>query len=82
MSYNNSAHLFKKVADFQTEEYVIPVSIPGLTLLKVYDIRAQQRSEGNFDCFGRASTGYCDQCSCRHYAECLEVSRIMAGLTG
>ena len=34
-------------------------------------IRAIQRSEGNFDCFGTAADGYCDQMDCRWRNDCL-----------
>ena len=40
----------------------------------VDEIRARQRSEGNFDCFGRAIDGYCDQWRCLFRQECLDVS--------
>lgn len=34
-------------------------------------IRAVQRSEGNFDCFGTASNGECTQQDCMWRADCL-----------
>jgi len=34
-------------------------------------IRAIQRSEGNFECFGTASAGVCDQTNCLWRADCL-----------
>jgi len=33
-------------------------------------IRAIQRAEGNYECFGTA-TGYCDQTECRFRSMCL-----------
>jgi hypothetical protein len=35
-------------------------------------IRAIQRSEGNFDCFGTAKAGECDQANCRWREDCLK----------
>ncbi|MFW5837025.1 MAG: hypothetical protein ACOCVM_03395 [Desulfovibrionaceae bacterium] len=52
------------------------VKVGGLT--KVEAIRKMQRAEGNFDCFGRAEDGYCDQTGCLFQEECLKVS--MQGL--
>ena len=37
-------------------------------------IRAIQRDEGNFDCFGSAVSGYCNQQQCRWYDDCLPSS--------
>jgi len=34
-------------------------------------IRSIQRAEGNFDCFGSASAGYCDQTNCLWRNDCL-----------
>lgn len=34
-------------------------------------IRAIQRTEGNFDCFGTAKEGVCDQVSCLWREDCL-----------
>lgn len=34
-------------------------------------IRAIQRQEGNFDCFGSAAGGFCDQGACLWRGECL-----------
>jgi DNA-binding IscR family transcriptional regulator len=36
-------------------------------------IRAIQRSEGNFDCFGRAVSGECSQPGCLWREDCLSV---------
>lgn len=43
---------------------------PG-SLNKTQLIRAIQRQEGNFDCFGRADSNYCDQADCLWRADCL-----------
>ena len=34
-------------------------------------IRAIQRQEGNFDCFGSAAAGFCDQGTCLWREDCL-----------
>lgn len=34
-------------------------------------IRAIQRAEGNFDCFGTAGNGFCDQAGCTWMEDCL-----------
>jgi len=34
-------------------------------------IRAIQRAEGNFDCFGTAKAGVCDQADCLWRKDCL-----------
>lgn len=49
-------------------------------LARVESVRLSQRSEGHFDCFGRAKDGYCDQGQCAHHAECLSVSRLLHSL--
>lgn len=38
-------------------------------------IRMIQRAEGNFDCFGSAKSGYCDQIYCSWREDCLIVSK-------
>ncbi|MFP4314909.1 MAG: hypothetical protein ACOC24_03210 [Desulfovibrionales bacterium] len=38
---------------------------------KAEAIRALQRSEGNFDCFGTAQAGECDQEQCLFREDCL-----------
>ena len=38
-------------------------------------IRSIQRSEGNFDCFGTASDGVCDQMQCSWRDDCLGSSQ-------
>jgi len=35
-------------------------------------IRAIQRAEGNFDCFGTATAGACDQLNCLWRDDCLK----------
>lgn len=36
-------------------------------------IRTIQRAEGNFDCFGTATQGVCDQYKCLWRADCLKI---------
>ena len=35
-------------------------------------IRSIQKTEGNFDCFGTASAGVCDQINCLWKEDCLK----------
>lgn len=35
-------------------------------------IQAIQRAEGNFDCFGSATSGYCDQAGCLWREDCVQ----------
>lgn len=51
-----------------------PIMQPSYLSL-VDDVRARQIKEGNFDCFGRAKNGYCDQLMCLYRQECLDISR-------
>ena len=51
-----------------------------VTLARVEAVRLEQRTEGYFDCFGRAASGYCDQGGCVFHAECLSVSRLLHSL--
>jgi len=37
-------------------------------------IRTIQKSEGNFDCYGSATSGSCDQVNCLWRKDCLEFS--------
>lgn len=37
-------------------------------------IRVIQRAEGNFDCFGTATCGYCDQAGCCWREDCLKTA--------
>lgn len=40
-------------------------------LKKLELIRAIQKAEGNFDCYGTAASGYCDQPNCLWREDCL-----------
>lgn len=48
------------------------VDIEGLNLVEA--VRLLQRLEGNYDCFARAESGFCDQTDCLFYIECMENS--------
>lgn len=38
-------------------------------------IKSIQRKEGNFDCFGTAVDGYCNQYSCLWRSDCLKPAK-------
>ena len=40
-------------------------------LIKPELIRVIQKSEGNFDCYGSATSGFCDQVNCLWRKDCL-----------
>lgn len=44
-------------------------------LIKPELIRTIQKSEGNFDCYGSATSDFCDQFSCFWRKDCLEFSK-------
>ncbi len=64
----------------ETADVFPPVAM--LTMLRVSEIREKQRREGNFDCFGKAYAGCCDQPLCSYYAECVEISKSMPEFEG
>jgi len=39
-------------------------------------IKRIQRAEGNFDCFGSAVTGFCDQTECLWKVDCMVASKV------
>jgi hypothetical protein len=49
--------------------------VNGAKMKKADLIRAIQRAEGNFECFGSAGGGDCDQAACRWRGDCLEPAR-------
>ena len=57
----------------------IASSVVMLSVLSVESVRRKQREEGNFDCFGRASAGFCDQRFCLHYSNCIYISKMLQG---
>jgi len=48
------------------------ISHSGLSNIEL--IRKLQQSEGNFDCYAKASEGVCDQSGCAWRDDCLQVS--------
>lgn len=53
-------------------------NIPHNGLTNIDLIRKVQQSEGNFDCYARASEGVCDQAECLWRPDCLQASRASA----
>lgn len=49
--------------------------IASLKMKKTEMIRAIQKAEGNFDCYGNAVNGYCDQKACLWYDDCMVESQ-------
>jgi hypothetical protein len=49
------------------------IDTAGMTKIDI--IHTLQRKEGNFDCYGTAYDGVCDQLSCLWREDCLDVSR-------
>lgn len=49
----------------------------GVTAIgaKAEIIKSIQRTEGNFDCFGTAANGFCDQSMCLWKTDCLKPSK-------
>jgi len=50
------------------------LNISDTGLSKIELIRKLQQSEGNFDCYAKASEGVCDQSECLWREDCLQVS--------
>ncbi|GAB6060864.1 hypothetical protein [Desulfonatronum parangueonense] len=46
----------------------------GIGITKIQAIRMIQLDEGNFDCFARAESGFCDQTGCIFREDCLTLS--------
>jgi len=49
--------------------------IDPVGMSKIDIIHRLQREEGNFDCYGTAFSGVCDQESCRWRDDCFEASQ-------
>jgi hypothetical protein len=49
-------------------------------LIRISQVRARQREEGNFDCFAKAQNGFCDQHGCLFHSECLSISLLVQPL--
>jgi hypothetical protein len=50
--------------------------IDPVGLSKIDIIHKLQRSEGNFDCYGTAFDGVCDQETCKWREDCFEASKL------
>lgn len=50
------------------------VKLP-VPISKIEAIRMIQRAEGNFDCFGKAWGGFCDQEGCLWKEDCLTITQ-------
>ena len=61
----------KKMTVKELQKMAKEFGIKTTGLKKVEMIKAIQRAEGNFDCFGTASN-YCDQMSCLFRQDCLK----------
>ena len=55
----------------QVREIAKKLGINTARMTKADIIRAIQRAEGNFDCFGSAWDGYCDQATSLWREDCL-----------
>jgi DNA-binding IscR family transcriptional regulator len=55
----------------QVREIARKQGIHTARMSKADIVRAIQRAEGNFDCFGTALDGYCDQENCLWREDCL-----------
>lgn len=60
---NITINKLKEIAKFK--------GINTYKMRKAEIIKNIQKLEGNFDCFGTATTGYCDQNGCLWITECL-----------
>jgi len=52
------------------------MGIKPYSLKKAELIRTIQRAEGNFDCFGTAVCGFCDQTECLWRDDCISTSKV------
>ncbi len=65
-STNNGGVILKRIKEIAKSKGINPGKMKKADLIKNI-----QRTEGNFDCFGTATTGYCDQQNCFWITECL-----------
>jgi hypothetical protein len=56
----------EQVKDIAKSKGINPVKMKKAEIIKTI-----QRAEGNFDCFGTATDGYCDQQDCMWRTDCL-----------
>lgn len=60
-----------KLTDIEKKAKKLGIKVDKKTSKKDL-IRAIQRTEGNFECFGTAITGSCDQTGCSWRVDCLK----------
>ncbi len=58
----------------EIRKIAIAQGIKPKRLTKAALVKAIQRNEGNFDCFGSATSGECDQENCLWKADCKKQS--------
>jgi hypothetical protein len=56
----------------QVKEIAKSIGMKVGNMKKENIIRGIQRAEGNFDCFGKAISGECDQLNCSWREDCLK----------
>jgi hypothetical protein len=66
---DNSNLTLKKIREIARSKGVNPGRMTKAELIK-----SIQRAEGNFDCFGTATAGYCDQQNCLWMSACLKTA--------
>ena len=69
-STGNGAITLKDVKEIAKSKGINPGKMKKADLIK-----AIQKAEGNFDCFGTATAGHCDQLGCFWMTECLSSRR-------
>jgi hypothetical protein len=68
---------FKNGGYIQKQEIDMSRQFPIITIMNVEIARKKQRDEGSFDCYGKATCGYCDQFCCVYHDECLDASQAL-----
>ena len=73
---NKNQSSFKDDRLKQTEFTDKYPGIPMVMMIKVNAVRKKQLLDGFIDCFGRASSGHCDQKHCKYYKKCMDISYV------
>ena len=68
VSTGNGKLTFRQIQDIAKSKGINPVKMKKADI-----IRTIQRIEGNFDCFGTATAGSCNQDGCLWITECLNL---------
>lgn len=68
ISMGNGKLTFRQIQDIAKSKGINPVKMKKVDIIKTI-----QRTEGNFDCFGTATAGFCDQHGCLWITECLNL---------